>query len=209
MIVIIDYGMGNLCSIGKALTKIGVEFKISNKIEDLESASHLILPGVGFFKEGMKNLNELGLIPILEKEVILKHKPLLGICLGMQLLFKQSQEGGCVKGLNFIDGTIKKFSFDNNTYKIPHIGWNSIFGANMDQISILNNIKENIDFYFVHSYHVVFDSLNKNVKFAYTHHGNNFIAVVQKNNLFGTQFHPEKSQKKGLQILQNFVLYEK
>jgi len=202
MIVVIDYNMGNLCSVEKALLKINAEYKISNKKEDIEAATHIILPGVGFFKEGMKNLNELNLIDILKQEGIVKKKPLLGICLGMQLLFKASEEGGNVKGLGFIDGDVKKFRFKDNKLKIPHVGWNEIFGKDMANIRIMENIKEHSNFYFVHSYHAV---LNEKINCCYTDYGYDFVSFVNKDNIYGAQFHPEKSQKKGLELLKNFV----
>lgn len=203
MIVVIDYGMGNLRSIEKALTKIKGEFRISNKKEDIESATHIILPGVGFFEEGMKNLKELNLVPILNQEVVEKKKPLIGICLGMQLLFKTSEEGGLVKGLGFIDGHIKRFNFDKQLkLKVPHIGWNEVFGDGMSHIPIFKDIEPHTNFYFVHSYYAI---LHENANYTYTDYGYPFVSAVQKDNIYGTQFHPEKSQKKGLRILENFI----
>lgn len=202
MIVIIDYGMGNLMSISKALDKLEIEFKISNKIEDIETATHIILPGVGFFEEGMRNLKKLELIDVLRKEVLIKKKFLLGICLGMQLLFKTSEEGGLIKGLGFIEGEVKRFKFKNNELKIPHIGWNRIFGKDLFEIPILQGIDQNSNFYFVHSYHPV---LHEKIKCLFTDYGYNFVSVIQKDNIFATQFHPEKSQKKGLQLIRNFA----
>jgi glutamine amidotransferase len=203
MIVVIDYGMGNLRSISKALKKINADFIISNKVKDIKSATHLILPGVGFFEEGIKNLREFGLIDILKEEVLVNKKPFLGICLGMQLLFKTSEEGGLIQGLGFIDGEVVRFKFNNNELKIPHIGWNRIFGKDLFEIPIFQGIDPDSNFYFVHSYHPV---LHEKIKCVFTDYGYNFVSAIQKENIFATQFHPEKSQKKGLQIIKNFVL---
>ncbi len=203
MIIVISYGMGNLRSIEKALVKLNTEFKVSNTGKDIEAATHLILPGVGFFEEGMNNLRKLGLIDLLNNEVLKKRKPFLGICLGMQLLFNSSEEGGLIKGLGFIDGDVKKFKFNKELkLKIPHVGWNEVFGESMSNISLFNNIEQHSNFYFVHSYHA---TLNENINHCYTDYGYNFVSVVQKDNIYGTQFHPEKSQKKGLEILKNFI----
>lgn len=201
MIAIIDYGMGNLRSIEKALSACGVDFFVSNEKERLKSASHIILPGVGFFKEGMNNLRELGLIEFLREEVLEKKKPILGICLGMQLLFETSEEGGLVEGLGFIKGNVKRFSFKTNHLKVPHVGWNAVFGEDFSKIKIFKDIKENSNFYFVHSYHAVPE---EEVIFSFTDHGYNFVSAIQKDNIYGTQFHPEKSQENGLKILKNF-----
>ena len=202
MIVVIDYGMGNLRSIEKALDKLDVKFIISNNPQEIQLATHLILPGVGFFKQGMENLEQLNLTEILKKEVLINKKPILGICLGMQLLFKTSEEGGLVTGLGFVDGDIKKFNFKDIKLKVPHVGWNAIFGEDFSKIPILENIEQNSNFYFVHSYHPI---LNEKINHVLTNYGYNFVSVIQKENIFATQFHPEKSQKKGLNIIKNFI----
>jgi imidazole glycerol-phosphate synthase subunit HisH len=209
MIFVIDYGMGNLCSIEKALKKIDVDYIISNDKKLMKKATHIILPGVGYFEYGMKNLNKLGMIEALREEVLVKKKPLLGICLGMQLLFNKSEEGNPIDGLGFVDGNIKKFSFDKKNcakLKIPHIGWNNVLRGNDNRsdIAIFAGIDDDSNFFFVHSYHAV---LNKKemAEIALTDYGYPFVSVVQKENIYGTQFHPEKSQKKGLKILENFA----
>jgi len=204
MIVVIDYGMGNMRSIEKALNKIGAEFRISNNSDEIKYATHLILPGVGFFAQGMKNLRELGLIEILREEVLVKKKFLLGICLGMQLLFNKSEEG-MAEGLGFINGDVKRFNFKDNNLKIPHIGWNRIFGEGLLKIKIFEGIEQDSNFYFVHSYHPV---LNEEIDCVFTDYGYDFVSGIQKGNIFATQFHPEKSQDKGLEILRNFVRLE-
>ncbi|MEQ9278748.1 MAG: imidazole glycerol phosphate synthase subunit HisH [Balneola sp.] len=201
MIVIIDYHMGNLHSVRKAFKRIGVETKISSNIEDIKNAKKLVLPGVGNFKHGMFKLNELGLIDILNQEVLNNKKPILGICLGMQLFTSFSEEGN-VKGLCWIDATSKKFDFSKNTIKakIPHMGWNTVLKSR--ESNLLKGINEENFFYFVHSYYV---STNKaNEKLAVTKYKIEFTSIVEKENIMGVQFHPEKSHDSGLNLLKNF-----
>ena len=202
MIAVIDYGMGNIGSVQNAINALGHQAIIPKDKKDLKSASHIILPGVGSFADGMKNLRNLDLIETLNKEIIDNHKPFLGLCLGMQLLAKYGDEGGPTSGLGWINGTVKKLQNDGKKYKIPHVGWNDVFPK---QNSILfNNIKNPI-FYFVHSYH--FDVEDKPSISAEAEYGQRFIVGVEKNNIFGLQFHTEKSQREGLKVLENFILF--
>ena len=202
MIVIIDYGMGNLRSILNKLQRMDAEVVISSKVEDIEKTEKLILPGVGSFAAGMDNLEKYNLIPILTKKVIEDKIPILGICLGMQLLTKRSEEGNA-DGLGWIDAETKQFEFERNNIKlkIPHMGWNSI-DIRRDS-TLLKNVPANSTFYFVHSYHVCCNGTNSVV--ATTNYGYDFTSVIQKENIFGTQFHPEKSHKNGIKLLKNFV----
>lgn len=203
MILVIDYGMGNMRSIEKALARIGTKFKVSGKVKDFEKATHIIIPGVGSFGEGIKSLGDIGLIDALKKEVLVNKKPLLGICLGMQLLFKDSEEGGLAKGLGLIEGSVKRFNFVGKAQlKIPHMGWNEVFGEGIQYMPLFKNIEQHSNFYFVHSFHVIPD---EKAICGYTDYGYDFVSAVQKGNIFGVQFHPEKSQKKGLEILRNFA----
>lgn len=203
MIVVINYDMGNLRSIEKAMATLNAEFVVSNKIRDIETASHIIIPGVGSCMNGMDNLARLNLIDPLKEEVLKKGKYILGICLGMQILFSSSEEGGHMKGLGFIDADIKRFHFSaENRLKIPHIGWNEIFGEELLDMPIFKGIDPGTNFYFIHSYHAM---PVKEARCCYTDYGYPFVAAIQKDNIFGTQFHPEKSQKKGLQLLKNFI----
>lgn len=197
MIVIIDYGMGNLHSVFKALKRIGAEATISSKLEDIKKADKLILPGVGHFKKGMDNLRKLNIINELNKKVLEEKTPILGICLGMQLLSNFSEEGN-VTGLSLIDAETKKL--DVKSLKIPHMGWNNleILKSNI----LLKDIKNTDLFYFVHSYNVVCS--NQQDILSLTSYGQEFISSVQKNNIYGVQFHPEKSHLAGLNILKNF-----
>ncbi|PIF03807.1 MAG: imidazole glycerol phosphate synthase subunit HisH [Arcobacter sp.] len=199
-LVIIDYKMGNLRSVQKAFEKVGVDAIISHDHKTILKASKLVLPGVGAFKDGMKYLQELGLIEILNKKVIEEKTPLLGICLGMQLLAKKSTENGETLGLGFIDAEVVKFKFDVKHLKIPHVGWNEI-SYQKEKSNLFKDIENRKDFYFVHSYYF---KPNEEVTIATTNYGFEFTSAIAKNNIFATQFHPEKSQSDGLQMLKNF-----
>ena len=202
MIVIVDYGMGNLRSILNKLQRMDAEVVISSKVEDIEKAKKLILPGVGSFATGMDNLEKHNLIPILTKKVIEDKTPILGICLGMQLLTLRSEEGNA-EGLGWIDAETKQFEFEGKDIglKIPHMGWNSIDIRR--ESALLKDIPTNSTFYFVHSYHVCCNGTNSVV--ATTNYGYDFTSVIEKENVFGVQFHPEKSHKSGIKLLKNFV----
>jgi imidazole glycerol phosphate synthase, glutamine amidotransferase subunit len=202
MIVIIDYGMGNLRSILMKFKRIKAEAIISADCADIEHADKLILPGVGYFAAGMKNLRDSGLIPVLNKKVLECHVPLLGICLGMQLLTKFSEEGDSA-GLGWIDAVTKKFHFSvpQDKLRIPHMGWNTI--DKKRESVLLNGIIPDNRFYFAHTYAV---SCNDNSDIvAATRYGYEFVSIVQKGNIYGTQFHPEKSHYHGLKLIENFV----
>jgi glutamine amidotransferase len=202
MIVIIDYGMGNSGSILNMLKKFNAEATISSKIQDIEKANKFILPGVGAFDDAMKNLNGLNLLSILHDKVIVKKTPILGICLGMQIFTKHSEEGH-LPGLGWIDGETVKFRFHNESskLKIPHMGWNTVKIIKDD--ILFRDSGEEYRFYFVHSYHVICKFKSDIV--TTTHHGYNFVSSIHRGNIFGTQFHPEKSHKFGMQLLKNFV----
>lgn len=201
-IVIIDYNMGNLRSVQKAFERVGADAIISNNHEVIKKASKIVLPGVGSFKDGMENLEKLDLITILNEEVISKKKPFLGICLGMQLLSKKGYENGETKGLSWVDAEVIKFDFTNyeKKLKIPHVGWNNVKYKNKNQL--FDNILDNSDFYFVHSYY--FNTV-ENVITSSTDYGFDFTSSIQKDNIYAFQFHPEKSQNVGLKLLENFV----
>lgn len=199
MITIIDYGMGNLRSVQKAFEKIGAEAKITSNPEELAQATKLLLPGVGAFRDGIQCLKDQSLVePILEH--VKSGKPFMGICLGLQLLFDVSYEDGEYEGLGIIPGKVVRLE-DQPELKIPHIGWNGI-----DKVvahPILEGIPSNEHFYFVHSYYVVPEDESNVV--AYTEHGCRFASIVARDNIFASQFHPEKSQSAGLKLLQNFA----
>jgi glutamine amidotransferase len=201
MIIIIDYGMGNLRSIQYKLEKEGIPAKVSSKAIDIEAADKFILPGVGAFASGMRNLGELGILPILEKSVIEEKKPLLGICLGMQLLSKCSEEGS-VKGLGWVDAETRKFAFgEGSSLRVPHVGWNTI--DILRESILLDGVSKGQRFYFTHSYYV--HCLNKADVVATTDYGVAFTSVLQRENIYGTQFHPEKSHRIGLELILNFI----
>tara|TARA_Y100000034_G_C6890205_1_gene409390 strand:+ start:1163 stop:1765 length:603 start_codon:yes stop_codon:yes gene_type:complete len=198
MIVIIDYGLGNLSSVLNALNEIGEEAFISNRIEDIERADKIILPGVGAFNDGMKNLINLGLDKCLYEQVIIKKKKFLGICLGMQLIAEEGFENQNTKGLGWIKGSVKKLEV--NGLKLPHIGWNNIQFTNS---KLFKEIEQDTDVYFVHSFHFICND-KENIA-ATCSYGDTFTAAIQKGNIYATQFHPEKSHKHGLKILKNFI----
>lgn len=199
-VVIIDYGMGNVGSVKNALTFLGYEAVVSLNPQDLERASYFILPGVGAFADGMKNLAESGLLPALESEVLTKKKPILGLCLGMQLFASAGEEGGLHKGLGWIKGRVQRFKVDEKLYKVPHVGWNDVHPR--DRATLFLGVKRPI-FYFVHSYHLTPE--DKSIVAAQSEYGEKFVAAIEKDNIFGLQFHPEKSQQEGLKVLENFL----
>ncbi|MCA9408447.1 MAG: imidazole glycerol phosphate synthase subunit HisH [Candidatus Omnitrophica bacterium] len=201
MIVIVDYNMGNLRSVEKAIDFVGGDVVVSSDSKIIEEADKIILPGVGAFPDGMRNLQNLGLIEVLKKQILVYKKPILGICLGMQLLANKSYEFGETKGLGIIDAEIIRFSFDNNELKVPHIGWNNIKIVNTN--CLLNRVQDGDSFYFVHSF---FMKNNNPTDVSCTcDYGVKFTAAICRDNVYATQFHPEKSQEKGLNILQEFV----
>jgi len=199
MTIIINYNLGNPKSIQNMLAYLGIESRISANHEDIASADRLILPGVGHFQRGMEQLEQLGLIDVLMKEVLENKKPILGICLGMQLLTKHSEEGN-LAGLGFIDAQTKKFELKDVTLKVPHMGWNTV---EFKKDSPMNTgVSTNPRYYFVHSYFV--DCANQDDILCATQYGKEFVSGFQYQNIFGLQFHPEKSQKFGMELLVNF-----
>ena len=199
MIVIIDYGMGNLKSVDNAMRKLGYSCRISGEINEIRKADKLILPGVGSFKDAIDNLKKLNLISVI-KEKVNEGCPLLGICLGMQMLFQEGYEGEYREGLGFIEGKIKLMEPKENV-KIPHIGWNRL------EINKKNKILKGIScesfVYYVHSFMAI--EMESNNLIAYSEYGGiNIPGLVNKGNVYGAQFHPEKSGEIGLKILKNF-----
>lgn len=199
--VIVDYGMGNLLSVQRAFEKCGSDAVISDNPLHLREAEHIVLPGVGAFPDAMGNLRSGGWIEELNRAVIEKNIPILGICLGMQLLADQGFEGTVCKGLGFIPGQIIRFEASEKKERIPHVGWNDIELCR--EIPVLEGIANGTNFYFVHSYY--FKPLHEEQTACVTPYCGTFTSVVAKDNIVGVQFHPEKSQKAGFRLLKNFL----
>jgi imidazole glycerol-phosphate synthase subunit HisH len=199
MLHIVDYGMGNLRSVQKAFEHLGIEAVITANPSDLATADRVVLPGVGAFRDAIAELKRLDFVPAI-RDAVSSGKPFLGICLGLQLLFDVSYEDGEHEGLGIVPGKVIRFA-PQPDLKIPHMGWNSL--APQQTHPILNGIAPGSHVYFVHSYHVV--PHDPSVIAATSNHGGEFVAMIAKGNLTATQFHPEKSQKVGLQLLKNFA----
>lgn len=201
MIAIIDYGLGNLTSVKNALDVLRIDSEVTNDAQKIKAADKIILPGVGAFGFGMENLKKLGLIEVLNQEVIEKKKPFLGICLGMQLICKKSYEEGEFEGLGWIDAEVVRFAIESQKLLIPHVGWNEVV-CNLD-CPILTGGAEKQTFYFVHSYYP--NVKDKNLVKGWCDYGIKFPAILQRENIYAAQFHPEKSQTEGLEILRKFA----
>jgi imidazole glycerol-phosphate synthase subunit HisH len=202
VIVVVDYGMGNLGTVAAKIKKMDSSVVITSKEEEISRADKIILPGVGSFKAGMENLRNRNLIPVLDKKVIQEKTPILGICLGMQLFTKKSEEG-FVDGLGWIDAETIRFRFQDNQnrLKIPHMGWNTITMHHPHPL--LGDLGDQPRFYFVHSYHARCEN-PENIA-AMTEYGYPFASVITRENIIGVQFHPERSHKFGMKILKNFI----
>lgn len=195
LIAIIDYGMGNLRSVQKGLENVGIQAFVTSNPDEVAEAPGVILPGVGAFEDAIANLKNTGMIEVI-KEVAFRGRPLLGICLGMQLLFAESKENGCHRGLDLIPGRVIRFP---QTEKVPHMGWNQV--QMVGDSPLFDGIPDQSHFYFVHSYYC---DPQSSVSIGICDYGLDFTCAVQKGNLFGCQFHPEKSSGLGLQVLKNF-----
>ena len=197
MIAIIDYGMGNLRSVHKAFEAVGAQVQVTNRIEDILKADKVVLPGVGAMLPAMQKLNELALTGPIRK-VIKDGKPFLGICLGLQLLFERSSEGGFSDGLKILEGSVERFT----DLKVPHMGWNQV---NIQPVGnqMFAGLAPEENVYFCHSYFV--KPMDASIAAAITNYGVDFVSAIVRGNIWGVQFHPEKSQKAGLQILKNFA----
>jgi len=201
MISIVDYGVGNLGSIKNMLKKLGFASQFVSTVDAVLEAEKLILPGVGAFDSGMQHLQDAGLIDALNTKVLDQKTPVLGICLGMQLMTKSSEEGS-LNGLGWIDAACVKFQFDaDSRLKVPHIGWNYVHPQKESEL--LHEMHEEPRFYFVHSYYVKCN--NESDALLNTKYGIDFSSAFEKGNVFGVQFHPEKSHKFGMQLLHNFA----
>ncbi len=198
-IAIVKYGMGNVASVQKVLKKLGYQSIITNNHDELKQVDFILLPGVGSFKKGMENLNALGLVELLTEEVVVKKKPFLGICLGMQLIATFGTEPEHVNGLGWIDGEVIKI-VPKKGHRVPHMGWNTI---KTDMLNEFYREFNNLDYYFIHSYH--FNAINpKDVTMTVNYDGE-LVAGLQKDNIFAMQFHPEKSQDEGMILLRKVL----
>lgn len=199
MVTIVDYGMGNLYSIQNMLKKIGVDSLITSDAEVIDKADKLILPGVGAFDRAMKSLHSLNLVEVLNKKALKEKVPILGVCLGLQLMTKSSEEG-LEKGLSWFDAKALKFDFPDRDFKIPHIGWNVVIPKNNNVL--FNTLPEEQRFYFVHAYYI--QSNNPSEVAATAFYGQEFTCALSNENIFGVQFHPEKSHRYGMALLTKF-----
>lgn len=201
MIAIIDYGMGNLRSVAGAVKRLGHEVVVSNRVADLINSEKLILPGVGAFGDAMRNLRDLGLVEPLDMMVMKKGKPILGICLGCQLMAKESFEFGHHAGLGWLDASVIKIEVPDRALRVPHVGWNQLIRIRDDVL--LEGIPDEALFYFVHSFHLACS--DRKAVTGESEYGIRFAASFHKDNIYATQFHPEKSQLDGLTLLGNFL----
>jgi glutamine amidotransferase len=201
-VLIVDYNLSNLGSIRRSIEECGVSPVVSNDPGKLKAASRIVLPGVGSFTDGMENLLEMGWASALREAAMEDRIPLLGICLGMQLLAEKGEEGGTVEGLKLIPGEVRRFVPEDSSTRIPHVGWNEVWKASGSQC-LFEGIPDGSDFYFVHSYHFI--PRRKEHILATTPYCGNFVSAIGAGNIFGVQFHPEKSGRPGFQILKNFL----
>ena len=199
MITIVDYGLGNLRAFANVYKRLSIEHQISSNPFDIENASKLIFPGVGAFDHAMRLLNKSGLKPALETAVLQREKPVLGICVGMQMLANGSDEGD-LPGLGWISGRVHKFDF-RKVPQLPHMGWNEVEAPDLP---LFKDRGEHSRFYFLHSYY--FECKNPEHSIAHTYYDNRFTCAINRDNVFGVQFHPEKSHHNGVQLLKNFAL---
>lgn len=199
MLLILDYGLGNLTSVKRAFKRLNMEIVISSSLEDVLKADKIVMPGVGHFSRGMDEIKNKGFLEPLNQFVKVEKKPILGICLGMQLMTSCSEESG-TKGLDWIKSETKKIN--GGGLKVPHIGWNSLQIVN-DNCKLVNGIDSSDSFYFVHSYAI--QCYEENAIVTKTTYGDEFTSVFNKENIYGVQFHPEKSHDKGLVMIKNFI----
>ena len=198
---IVDYGMGNIFSVQKKLLQENVNISVSSLQKDIVNADKIILLGVGHFKKAMDNLQELNLIEPLNKFALIQKKPILGICLGMQLMANWSEEGD-VSGLGWVDASVKKFkTLNTKKFKIPHIGWNTV--QLLKKSALMHNIKPEEEFYFVHSFYI--EPNDPLIALNETSYIQNFCSGIEKDNIFGVQYHPEKSHDSGQTLFKNFL----
>lgn len=202
-VLVVDYEVGNHLSVTNALARLGYSFIVSNKVSDIVNADSYILPGVGSFGEAMKNLHRLNLVDILNEQVLVRKKPVLGICLGMQIMALTSEENGLHKGLCWVEGKVVKLKAHDG-FRVPHVGWDSLEIIKKDPLYL--SVDDEPNFYFNHSYHFIPTREDRDERFitATCRPGEDITASFQKDNVFGVQFHPEKSQRCGLKLFRSF-----
>ncbi len=203
MIAIVDYGAGNLHSVRHALETVGADVCLARTPAQLDGAERIVLPGVGAFAECVTNLRASGLTDALHDLVFVQRRPMLGICLGLQVLARASEEGGMHEGLGWLAGCVRRISAASDGLKVPHIGWNDVTVTR--DSGMFHGLRRTACFYFVHSYHFVPD--DGSVIAATTNYGGPITAAIETSNVFATQFHPEKSQQNGLRLLENFLTW--
>jgi glutamine amidotransferase len=201
VIAIIDYGLGNLRSVAGAVERLGAAASITSDVGELRSADHLILPGVGAFGDGMRNLAERGLIDPLNQLVLEQRRPIIGICLGAQLMARDSEEFGQHQGLGWVDASVRRIVPQNPSLRVPHVGWNAVTQSAVHPL--FAGVPQEELFYFVHSYHI--QVADPALVIGECEYGCRLTAAFARGNIVGTQFHPEKSQRHGLQLLKNFL----
>lgn len=201
MIAIINYGLGNINAFANVYKRLGISLKIVTTADDLSGANKIIIPGVGSFDQAMTKFNNSGMRPQVDSMVLEQKIPVIGICVGMQMLANKSEEG-ILPGLGYIDASVKKFdsSLINKKLNLPHMGWNNVIPSNGSKL--FENISENPLFYFLHSYY--FECNNPGDSTAKSEYGNEFTCAINHENIYGVQFHPEKSHQNGIQLLKNF-----
>jgi glutamine amidotransferase len=202
-VYIVDYDAGNLRNVQKAIEFLGFCAEITDDARDVADAQCIVLPGVGAFKDGMAMLKNKGLDLAIQDAVLQEARPILGICLGMQLLAEAGYEGEYTQGLGLLPMVVERMNAEKEGLRLPHIGWNDIMAT--PGSVLFSGVPEDPDFYFVHSYHAV--CKNRDIVAATAEYGQTFVAAVEWKNIFGTQFHPEKSQRYGLQIIKNFLVH--
>jgi glutamine amidotransferase len=207
IVALVDYGMGNMKSIRNALRVVTKDVRIVTEGCELELPDAVVVPGVGSFADGMENLRQRGFIEPLTELVLKEEIPYLGICLGLQFLAERSTEGGVQEGMGWISGKVTRIEPDTEKFRVPHMGWNNVsLSPEIDSI-LFDGFDTDGTFYFVHSYHLDPETIDQSRITSTSWHGTDVTASIRKNNIFGVQFHPEKSQATGLKLLENFTSY--
>ncbi len=201
MIAVIDYGLGNVRSVVGAIERLGYTPCLTNSPRRLADAEKLVLPGVGAFGDGMQRLRRLGLIETLSRLVLEQRRPILGICLGLQLFAKDSSEFGTHEGLRWVDASVVKMESDDGKLRIPHVGWSGVLQTKAGRL--FQDVSPEALFYYMHSYHL--ECRDRDIVVGECEYGRKFVAAIEKDNIYGAQFHPEKSQKHGLSVFRNFL----